>query len=170
MKEYPLNKNYLVTRDGKIKSKRFNKWLTPKVNWDGYHRIQIWEKGKANMISWHRVIAETYIPNPENKPYVNHKNGIKTDNNVENLEWVTQKENIAHAWRTGLSTQTFNHPSTSHGVECIYAVMGDMEFFPSISEASRKTGMGRGTILKYIKSGEADKQGNKWRYCKTSND
>ena len=67
-------------------------------NKKGYHRVNI----KGTTYLWHRVIAETFLPNPDNKPCINHLNGDKADNCIENLEWCTNAENRAHAVACGL--------------------------------------------------------------------
>lgn len=66
---------------------------------DGYHLVSMFQKTH----SLARVVAKHFIPNPENKPQINHKNGVKTDNRIENLEWVTVNENRMHAFETGLT-------------------------------------------------------------------
>jgi hypothetical protein len=69
---------------------------------NGYYYAVLFQHGVARFKSVHRLVAEAFIPNPENKPQVNHINGDKRDNRVENLEWVTHRENFAHASRVGL--------------------------------------------------------------------
>ena len=168
MKEYPLNSNYLVSENGDIYSKRYHKKLTPKLNWDGYYRIQIWKNNKNNMISWHRVIAETFVDNPENKPFVNHINGIKTDNRACNLEWCTQQENIIHAFKTGLAKGQINGKLSKPVIQ--FDLNGNIiKEWPSQIEVERQLGINHSRISYACKTGGRTGQ-FKWRYGKTSND
>jgi len=72
------------------------KLISIKSNSRGYLHVILQKEGARQTISVHQIIARTFIPNPENKPTVNHKNGIKKDNRVENLEWATHSENERH--------------------------------------------------------------------------
>lgn len=71
----------------------------------GYHRVFLKKPGKCKPMSVHRLVAFAFIPNYGNKPFVNHINGIKSDNRVENLEWCTASENNIHAFKIGLCSQ-----------------------------------------------------------------
>lgn len=103
---------YEVSDHGRIKSLNFRgctgkeEILKKRLKKDGYFEVAIFDKGKQKYFRVHRIVAMAFIPNPEQKPEVNHLNGIKTDNRVENLEWCTSSENQKHAYRTGLQPPT----------------------------------------------------------------
>lgn len=98
--------NYLVSKEGKVFSLLTMKEIKTFKLKLGYYAFEMRINGKRKVKYLHRALAELFVENPNNKPNVNHIDGVKTNNNIENLEWVTQKENIVHAWKTGLSKTT----------------------------------------------------------------
>ena len=96
--------DYRVSKQGKIYSTKRGKLreMSPVITRHGYLNCHIRHKGKSFYKYVHRMVAETFIDNPDNLPQVNHINGNKLDNSVDNLEWVTAKENVEHAFKTKL--------------------------------------------------------------------
>ena len=89
----------------------------------GYIKVSIYMDNKLHTMAVHRLVAEAFIPNPDNKPTVNHKDGNKKNNNVENLEWMTHKENIQHAIDNGLrNIDGMNAPSNIYTDEQVHEV------------------------------------------------
>lgn len=90
--------NYKVTKDGKIYSIRYKKIMEHKKSPCGYLSIKLCNNKLMKDYYIHRLVATAYIENPLNKKWVNHKDGNKSNNNVDNLEWVTHSENMIHAF------------------------------------------------------------------------
>jgi len=109
MKEIKKYPNYFVTEEGLIFSSKTNKFLKFSYDQQGYQRVCLYVGNcKNKTIKVHRLVAETFIENVENKKDVNHIDGNKTNNNISNLEWCTRSENIKHAFKNGLKIVTQN--------------------------------------------------------------
>ena len=94
---------YEISNYGRVKNKRTGKILGDRFDKDGYQDVYLYDdSGKGGNKKVHRLVASAFLAQDPNKTYVNHKNGIKTDNHVENLEWCTSSENTIHAYNTGL--------------------------------------------------------------------
>jgi hypothetical protein len=100
--------NYLVDPYGRVYSLSRKKLRVPVKSSRGYWQLHLWKDGKVFTKKFHRLVATAFIPNPENKPEVNHIYGNKQDNRAKHLEWVTAKENLEHAMAAGLRVKTLN--------------------------------------------------------------
>ena len=101
---------YQVGSFGNVKSLRKGRLLKPH-NRNGYLHAILCKNGTHKTQKIHRLVGKAFIPNPENKREINHKNSIRDDNKVQNLEWCTRKENVRHSWRVGTSTKHFGTKS-----------------------------------------------------------
>lgn len=96
---------YFITEDGRLFNQKTKRWYKGTVR-GGYLSYDLTVDNKRHSKQAHRLVAETFIPNPDNLPIVNHKDGNKLNNSVDNLEWVTPTQNLNHAYATGLKPRT----------------------------------------------------------------
>ena len=137
-------------------------------NKKGYKMFGLTKDKKLNSYSVHRLVAIAFIPNPENKPQVNHINGIKTDNGLENLEWCTNMENMTHAIANGLmDTNKRKNNHFSLPVNQIDNEGNIINIFPSSKEAERQTGINHSCICAAIYGKRFVRQagGYKWAFA-----
>lgn len=97
------NKKYCINLSGDVLNIKNRTFLKKSINCRGYYTIGIGGYNKGHSTTLHRILATQFLPNPNNKPCINHKDGDQKNNNITNLEWVTQKENVDHAWNNNLN-------------------------------------------------------------------
>ena len=114
--------NYAITEQGEVYNNKTKRYLKHSTSNTGY--LTVYVDGKNRLL--HRLLAETFIPNPDNLPCVNHKDGNKLNNDLSNLEWCTYSHNNKHAYKTGLKNYAFtggensaNHKLTESEVKFI---------------------------------------------------
>ena len=140
MKEIKNYENYLISDNGEIYNIKKCCYMKPNLGKSGYYRIKLSNNGVKKIFLVHRLVAETYLKNEFNKPQVNHINGIKTDNNIKNLEWSTRQENMQHAYKNGLMKGFYEKAhkiviNTQNGV-----------FYDSLSDAANSLNMNYSTL------------------------
>jgi hypothetical protein len=117
LKRIPKYNGYGVDKEGKVYSFKSKKFLKQGYR-KGYRKVNLCKEGKCKEFSVHRIIAMIFIPNPENKPFVNHIDSNRENNHVLNLEWSTASENTIHGWRKGFIVG-HNKPHSSEAKERI---------------------------------------------------
>ncbi len=146
---------YAATEDDKIFSYKKKNFIDPHSYSHGYKQIQLWKNGKATNYRWHRLIAMTFIPNPDNLPQVNHKDENKENNSVENLEWCTQEENVNHGTRNERAAS-----KNRKRVKCVETG----ETFESVNAAAAKAGVCANTMSMHLHGHKKSCAGYHWEF------
>ena len=156
---------YLISNQGRVFSLLTKKYLSVQQNANGYLFIILSNaKGKRKTESIHRLVALAFIENPNHYPEVNHKNEIKADNRVENLEWCDHKYNSNYGSRSErISKKLTNYEQFSKEVQQLKDGQV-LATYPSIKEAERITGINNSNIVRVCQGKRKTAGGYQWRY------
>lgn len=157
-----FEENYSISNLGRIKNNRTQRILKLRPNHQGYLKTNISINGKLKTIFPHRLVAEYFIPNPNNFSQVNHIDGCKENNIISNLEWITREGNMQHAWKMGLIK------SSNERVCYQFDSKGNLiNEFKSITDAANYINKGRKGIVGIIRCCKGQRKsayGYLWKY------
>lgn len=146
---------YEVSNMGNVR--RQNKLLRPSITSKGYQTVSLSKEGKVTKHRVHRLVAEAFIPNPHNKPMIDHINAVRTDNKVTNLKWATAKENAHNPiYRLSTFKMIIQHRGNYLEYDNIY---------PSIRHAEAATGIQHSAISKCALGNLRQAGGYQWTYA-----
>lgn len=161
-----VENGYSVSSEGRVRNDKSGLLLKPTVGKVGYPVVCL---GKSVYRYVHRLVAQAFIENPTYRRCVNHKNGCKSDNRLENLEWCTHQENVRHAFSTGLVSNYAKSVNamlavTRRPVAKICLATGNVvEVYPSLNDSMRNTGL---SSIRHCVSGKQRSTGGfAWRYA-----
>lgn len=152
---FPECRTYEVSTDGKIRNAVTKHVLTGTIDRKGYVRYDLSCHGKRIVRSGHRIVALTYLQNTNKLPQVNHKNGIKTDNRIENLEWCTGKDNVIHTFKV-----LGRIPHNIRRVQCVETG----KIYTSCTEAAGGNQRASGLISRCCSGKRKTAHGLHWKY------
>lgn len=170
--EYQINQfGEIRTLKDSPKLKKYNV-LKPQINKkNGYVYQMLYKNGKEKLLRVHRLVAMAFLPNPNNLPQVNHKDGNKQNNSVDNLEWCEQSYNMKHAYKNGLQIPSENQRkaiiNTNKLKQKKVCQIKDGEIintFSGISEASRQTKISISCISRCCNLKRKSTNGYEWRF------
>lgn len=162
MKDIPgYEGKYAITSCGKVWSYYINNFLSQHIDRKGYQRVMLHLNGKQKLWSVHRLVAITYIPNPNNFPEVNHKDENKLNNSINNLEWCDRKYNLNYG--TARERSAERQKKTSPFNKRVLCVETGIIYF-SAQEAKRQTGINNTSISKVCNGKRNVAGGYHWKY------
>lgn len=159
---------YCVSNYGRVKNILTNHILKCSLDSHGYYALNLYDKNnnKRNFITLHRLLAETFIPNPENKPQVNHKDGNKSNSYLDNLEWSTASENTQHAYDNNLIhlKKGANSPNAIPIIQ--YSLNGEfIKYWGGATCVMNELGINKSNIIQCCKGNVRQAGGYKWKYA-----
>ncbi len=142
---------YCVSRNGEIINIETGKHKAQHISNSGYWYISLWKDGKSKSCFVHRIVAEAFVPNPNKKPEVNHKDGNKLNNRADNLEWVTGAENKRHCREVlGKINRNPNTEAAHNACKKKVICISTGEKYESVTSAAKAIGVSQGHMSEHL--------------------